>query len=92
MEQIQARRTFDRRTDELNGSLSGSACFTLLLTNYGKRIVDERFSQTPELPMSDSQGDLCPYGVSRSLHARMGLGLVEICRIKSGDHPVLPMG
>jgi len=30
-DQIQAQRTFDRRTGELNGSLSGSARFTLLL-------------------------------------------------------------
>jgi hypothetical protein len=31
-DQIQAQRTFDRRTCELNGSLSGSAPFTSLLT------------------------------------------------------------
>jgi hypothetical protein len=31
-EQIQVRRTFDRRTGELNGSLSGSARFISLLT------------------------------------------------------------
>jgi hypothetical protein len=30
-DQIQAQRTFDRRTGELNGSLSGSARFTSLL-------------------------------------------------------------
>jgi hypothetical protein len=33
--QIQVQRTFDRRTGELIGSLSGSARFTLLLTDYG---------------------------------------------------------
>jgi len=32
-------RTFDRRTGELNGSLSGSARFTSLLTLYGKRSI-----------------------------------------------------
>src|SRR4051794_30220753 len=31
-DQIQVQRTFDRRTGELNGSLSGSARFTSLLT------------------------------------------------------------
>jgi hypothetical protein len=35
-DQIQVQRTFDRRTGELNGSLSGSARFTSLLTAYGK--------------------------------------------------------
>jgi DNA replication protein DnaC len=38
-EKIQAQRTFDRRTGELNGSLSGSARFTLLLTDYGNRSI-----------------------------------------------------
>ncbi|MGC9943699.1 MAG: hypothetical protein ABSE48_17880 [Verrucomicrobiota bacterium] len=38
-DQIQARRTFDRRTGELNGSLSGSARFISLLTFYGKRSI-----------------------------------------------------
>jgi hypothetical protein len=28
-----------RRTGELNGSFSGSACFTLLLTGYEKRTI-----------------------------------------------------
>jgi len=37
--QIQVQRTFDRRTGELNGSLSGSARFTSLLTDYGKRSI-----------------------------------------------------
>jgi hypothetical protein len=37
--QIQAQRTFDSRTGGLNGSLSGSARFTLLLTDYGKRSI-----------------------------------------------------
>jgi hypothetical protein len=32
----QIQRTFDRRTGEMNGSLSGSARFTLLLTHYGQ--------------------------------------------------------
>jgi hypothetical protein len=31
--QIQVQRTFDRRTGEPNGSLSGSARFTMLLTD-----------------------------------------------------------
>jgi hypothetical protein len=30
-DQIQVQRTFNRRTGDLNGSLSGSARFTLLL-------------------------------------------------------------
>jgi hypothetical protein len=34
-----SKRTFDRRTGELNGSFSGSAQFTLLLTDYGKRSI-----------------------------------------------------
>jgi hypothetical protein len=34
--QIQAQRTFDRRTGELNGSLSGSARFTLPPMLYGQ--------------------------------------------------------
>jgi len=37
--QIQILRTFDRRTGELNGSLSGSARFTLLLTDYGQHSI-----------------------------------------------------
>jgi hypothetical protein len=38
--QIQVQRTFDRRTGELNGSLSGSArWFTLPLTGCGKRSI-----------------------------------------------------
>jgi len=37
--QIQVQRTFDRRTGELNGSLSGSARFTSLLADYGKRSI-----------------------------------------------------
>jgi uncharacterized membrane protein len=32
-EQIQTQQTFDRRTGELNGSLSGSARFIVLLTD-----------------------------------------------------------
>jgi hypothetical protein len=31
------RMKFGRKTGDLNGSLSGSARFTLLLTNYGQR-------------------------------------------------------
>jgi len=38
-DQIHVQRTFDRRTGELNGSLSGSARFTLLLADYGKRSI-----------------------------------------------------
>jgi hypothetical protein len=34
--------TFDRRTGELNGSLSGSARFTLLLTDYGQRSIFDK--------------------------------------------------
>jgi hypothetical protein len=34
--------TFNRRTGELNGSLSGSARFTLLLTGYGNRSIFEK--------------------------------------------------
>ena len=37
--QIQVQRTFGRRTGELNGSLSGSARFSLLLTHYGNRWI-----------------------------------------------------
>jgi hypothetical protein len=37
--QIRDQRTFDRRTGELKGSLSGSARFTLLLTHYGQRSI-----------------------------------------------------
>jgi hypothetical protein len=33
------QRTFDRTTGELNGSLSGSARFTSLLLDHGKRSV-----------------------------------------------------
>ena len=36
---IQVQRTFDRRTGELNGSLSGSARFTLLPYNYGQHSI-----------------------------------------------------
>jgi hypothetical protein len=35
-DQSQVRRPFDRRTGELNGSIFGSARFTLLLTDYEK--------------------------------------------------------
>jgi hypothetical protein len=35
-DQIQVQRKFDRRTGELNGSLSGSARFISLLKDYGK--------------------------------------------------------
>jgi four helix bundle protein len=38
-DQIQVQRTFDRRTGELNGSLSASARFTLLPTDYGHRSI-----------------------------------------------------
>jgi hypothetical protein len=38
-EATQAQRTFDRETGKLNGSLSGSARFTSLLTHYGKRLI-----------------------------------------------------
>jgi hypothetical protein len=38
-DQIEAQRTFDRRTGWLNGSLSGSARSTLLLTDYGQRSI-----------------------------------------------------
>ena len=41
-DQIQVRQTFDRRTGEPNGSLSGSARFTLLLTHYGQRSIFAR--------------------------------------------------
>jgi hypothetical protein len=41
-EQIQSQRTFDRRTGELNGSLSGSARFIVLLTDYGQRSFSPR--------------------------------------------------
>jgi hypothetical protein len=34
---VSALRAFDRRTGELNGSLSGSARFTSLFYDYGKR-------------------------------------------------------
>jgi hypothetical protein len=37
--QVQVQRAFDRRTGELNGSLSGSARFTLLPTDYAKRSI-----------------------------------------------------
>jgi hypothetical protein len=40
-DQIQVQRTFDRRTGELNGSLSGSARFISLLTVHGKRSIFE---------------------------------------------------
>ena len=37
--QFQGQGTFDRRTGELNGSLFGSALFTLRLTDYGQRSI-----------------------------------------------------
>ena len=33
------QRNFDRRTGELNGSLSGSARFTFVLNDYGRRSI-----------------------------------------------------
>jgi len=41
-DQIQAQRTFDRRTGELNGSLSGSVVFISLPTVYGKHSIFAR--------------------------------------------------
>ena len=38
-DQIQVGRGIDRRIGRLNGSLSGSARFILLLTDYGKRWI-----------------------------------------------------
>jgi hypothetical protein len=38
-DQIHVQRTFDRRTGELNGSLSGLARFIVLLTDYGQRSI-----------------------------------------------------
>jgi hypothetical protein len=37
----------DRRTGELNGSLSGSARFTLLLTRYGQHSIFMRLTNLP---------------------------------------------
>jgi hypothetical protein len=38
-QQKQIKRTFGRRTGELNGSLSGSARFTSLIARHGQRSV-----------------------------------------------------
>jgi hypothetical protein len=46
-DQIQAQRTFDRRSGELNGSLSGSARFTLLVKHYGQRSIFAAIRPSP---------------------------------------------